>query len=48
MHTLKAALMFHRGGWDPQETARVKNIIEAAAGAIARGAGGSAADGDHV
>jgi hypothetical protein len=35
MHTLKAALMFHRGGWDEKETERVRKIIEAAAEAIA-------------
>ncbi|MEA3178006.1 MAG: hypothetical protein QOI59_1529 [Gammaproteobacteria bacterium] len=34
MHTLKAALMFHRGGWDSKETERVRKIIEAAAEAI--------------
>jgi DNA-binding PadR family transcriptional regulator len=39
MHTLKAALAFHRGGWDEQETARVRGIIEDAAEAIARGPG---------
>ncbi len=39
MHTLKASLMFHRGGWDETETARVRKIIEAAAEAISgRGA----------
>ena len=27
MHTLKAALMFHRGGWDEEETERVRKII---------------------
>lgn len=36
MHTLKAALMFHRGGWDDKETERVRKIIEDAAAAIAR------------
>jgi DNA-binding PadR family transcriptional regulator len=36
MHTLKAALMFHRGGWDEKETARVSKIIETAAEAILR------------
>lgn len=36
MHTLKAALMFHRGGWDEKETARVRKLIEAAAEAISR------------
>jgi len=35
MHTLKAALLFHRGGWDAQETLRVRTIIEQAAAAIA-------------
>jgi DNA-binding PadR family transcriptional regulator len=37
MHTLKAALMFHRGGWDAKETERVRKIIEDAADAISRG-----------
>ncbi len=37
MHTLKAALMFHRGGWDARETERVRKIIEDAANAILRG-----------
>ncbi len=37
MHTLKAALMFHRGGWDTRETERVRKIIEDAANAISRG-----------
>lgn len=37
MHTLKAALMFHRGGWDAKETKRVRKIIEDAAEEIARG-----------
>lgn len=36
MHTLKAALMFHRGGWDDKETERVRDIIEKAADAISR------------
>jgi DNA-binding PadR family transcriptional regulator len=36
MHTLKGALMFHRGGWDDKETQRVCKIIEDAAAAIAR------------
>ncbi|HTU64931.1 MAG TPA: PadR family transcriptional regulator [Steroidobacteraceae bacterium] len=36
MHTLKAALMFHRGGWDARETERVRKIIEEAAGEISR------------
>jgi DNA-binding PadR family transcriptional regulator len=34
MHTLKAALMFHRGGWDDKETERVRKLIEDAAEAI--------------
>jgi DNA-binding PadR family transcriptional regulator len=38
MHTLKASLMFHRGGWDIEETERVRKLIEDAAAAIA-GAG---------
>ncbi len=38
MHTLKASLAFHRGGWDAKETDRVRRIIEDAAAAIARGA----------
>jgi DNA-binding PadR family transcriptional regulator len=37
MHTLKASLMFHRGGWDSKETDRVRQIIEDAAHAIAQG-----------
>jgi len=37
MHTLKAALSFHRTGWDARETERVRKIIEEAAAAIARG-----------
>lgn len=36
MHTLKAALMFHRGGWDDKEVERVRKIIEDAADAISR------------
>jgi DNA-binding PadR family transcriptional regulator len=36
MHTLRAAVMFHRGGWDAKETERVRKIIEDAADAIAR------------
>jgi DNA-binding PadR family transcriptional regulator len=39
MHTLKAALNFHRTGWDASETERVRKIIEAAAAAISRGSG---------
>ena len=34
MHTLKASLLFHRGGWDDKETERVRKIIEDAAEAI--------------
>ena len=37
MHTLKASLLFHRGGWNEAETARVRKIIEDAASAIAKG-----------
>jgi DNA-binding PadR family transcriptional regulator len=37
MHTLKAALQFHRGGWSDKEVERVRKIIEGAAEAIARG-----------
>ena len=37
MHTLKAALRFHRGGWSAKENERVRNIIEAAAKEIAEG-----------
>jgi DNA-binding PadR family transcriptional regulator len=36
MHTLKAALMFHRGGWDDKETERVRRIIEEAAQEIGK------------
>lgn len=36
MHTLKASLLFHRGGWDAVETERVRKIIEDAAEAITR------------
>ena len=35
MHTLKAALQFHRGGWSDKEVERVRKIIEGAAAAIA-------------
>jgi len=38
MHTLKASLLFHRGGWSASETERVRQIIEGAAESIARGA----------
>jgi DNA-binding PadR family transcriptional regulator len=37
MHTLKAALMFHRGGWSDEETERVRQILEAAAEEISQG-----------
>jgi DNA-binding PadR family transcriptional regulator len=37
VHTLKASLLFHRGGWDAEETERVRAIIEGAAEAIAKG-----------
>jgi DNA-binding PadR family transcriptional regulator len=37
MHTLRAALSFHRAGWDAGETERVRKIIEEAAAAISRG-----------
>ncbi|WP_161828474.1 PadR family transcriptional regulator [Steroidobacter agaridevorans] len=37
MHTLRAALMFHRGGWTEEETERVRRIIEAAAEEISQG-----------
>ncbi|HWJ34431.1 MAG TPA: PadR family transcriptional regulator [Steroidobacteraceae bacterium] len=36
MHTLKAALMFHRGEWSEAESDRVRRIIEAAAESISR------------
>jgi DNA-binding PadR family transcriptional regulator len=36
MHTLKAALSFHRASWDAAETERVRKIIEEAAAAISR------------
>lgn len=36
MHTLKAALMFHRGGWEAAEIIRVAKVIEDAAEAISR------------
>src|ERR1700726_2049087 len=39
MHTLKAALSFHRVGWDAGETERVRRIIEEAAAAISKGSG---------
>lgn len=37
MHTLKAALMFHRGGWEAAEIKRVAQIIERAAEDISQG-----------
>lgn len=39
MHTLKAALSFHRTRWDAGETERVRKIIEEAAAAISKGTG---------
>jgi len=39
MHTLKAALSFHRAHWDAGETERVRKIIEEAAAAISKGSG---------
>jgi DNA-binding PadR family transcriptional regulator len=39
MHTLKAALMYHRRGWTDSEVERVRQIIEAAALAISEGEG---------
>lgn len=36
MQTLKASLLFHSGGWDEEETGRVRTIIENAAQAIAK------------
>jgi hypothetical protein len=36
MHTLKAALLFHRGGWNAKEVERVRKIIESAAAEITR------------
>jgi DNA-binding PadR family transcriptional regulator len=39
MHTLKAALSFHRASWDARETERVRKIIEEAAAAISKGSG---------
>jgi len=37
MHTLKAALIFHRGGWGAEETERVRKLIEDTANAISQG-----------
>lgn len=39
MHTLKASLLFHRGGWEAKEVARVRELIESAAAGISRGGG---------
>ena len=36
MHTLKAALMFHRGGWEAAEIKRVAKIIDSAAEQISQ------------
>jgi DNA-binding PadR family transcriptional regulator len=40
MHVLRASLLFHRGGWDEAETARVRKILEDAAEAISKGRAG--------
>lgn len=37
MHVLRASLMYHRGGWDDAEVARVCKILEEAAAAISGG-----------
>lgn len=37
MHTLKASLLFHRGGWSDEEIERVRGIIESAAEEISQG-----------
>jgi DNA-binding PadR family transcriptional regulator len=37
VHVLRASLMFHRGGWDDVEIARVCKILEEAAAAISAG-----------
>ena len=37
MHTLKASLLFHRGGWSEEEIERVRRIIETAAEEISQG-----------
>ncbi|MBM0105865.1 PadR family transcriptional regulator [Steroidobacter sp. S1-65] len=37
MHTLKASLLFHRGGWSDEEIERVRRIIETAAEEISQG-----------
>ncbi|HEY0687278.1 MAG TPA: PadR family transcriptional regulator [Steroidobacter sp.] len=37
MHTLKASLLFHRGGWSDEEIERVRKIIESAAEEISQG-----------
>ena len=36
MHTLKAALLLHRGGWSEEESKRVREILERAADAISK------------
>jgi DNA-binding PadR family transcriptional regulator len=40
VHVLRAALMFHRGGWDAAEAERVCKILEDAAEAISKGRAG--------
>jgi DNA-binding PadR family transcriptional regulator len=40
LYVLRAALMFHRGGWDGPETERVRKILDDAAAAISRGRSG--------
>jgi hypothetical protein len=36
MHTLRAALLLHRGDWSEEETNRVREILELAAEAISK------------
>ncbi len=36
LHTLKAALLFHRGDWSAEEANRVREILELAAEAISK------------
>jgi len=36
MHTLRRALMFHRGEWSAAEIERVRSLIEAAAADIVK------------
>jgi hypothetical protein len=44
MHTLRAAVRFHRGGWSTKETERVRKILEDAASRISDGEEGSGDD----